>query len=75
LTGPDAEVKEAVVNGLKIAVGREKSDVGRFDGIFHGSHLVLVDQRGRVRGYYDSDDREVVEQVVRDAGLLANRGD
>jgi protein SCO1/2 len=75
LTGPDAEVKEAVVNGLKIAVGREKSDDGRFDGIFHGSHLVLVDQRGRVRGYYDSDDRDVVEQVVRDAGLLANRGD
>ena len=75
LTGPDAEVKEAVVKGLKIAVGREQSDDGRFDGIFHGSHLVLVDQRGRVRGYYDSDDREVVEQVVRDAGLLANRGD
>jgi protein SCO1/2 len=75
LTGPEAEVKEAVVNGLKIAVGREKSDDGRFDGIFHGSHLVLVDQRGRVRGYYDSDDRDVVDRVVRDAGLLANRGE
>jgi protein SCO1/2 len=75
LTGPDAEVKQAVVSGLKIAVGREKSDDGRLDGIFHGSHLVLVDQRGRVRRYYDSDDRDVVEQVVRDAGLLANRGD
>jgi protein SCO1 len=75
LTGPDAEVKEAVVGGLKIAVGRERSADGRFDGIFHGSHLVLVDQRGRVRGYYDSDGDEVVERVVRDAGLLANRGD
>jgi protein SCO1/2 len=74
LTGPEAEVKEAVVSGLKIAVGREKSDDGRFDGIFHGSHLVLVDQRGRIRGYYDSEDRDVVERVVRDAGLLANRG-
>jgi protein SCO1/2 len=75
LTGPEAEVKEAVVSGLKIAVGREQSDDGRFEGIFHGSHLVLVDQRGRVRGYYDSDDAGVVDQVVRDAGLLANRGD
>jgi protein SCO1/2 len=75
LTGPEAQVKEAVVSGLKIAVGREKGDDGRFDGIFHGSHLVLVDQRGRVRGYYDSDDGEVVDHVVRDAGLLANRGD
>jgi protein SCO1/2 len=75
LTGPEAAVKEAVVRGLKIAVGREQGDDGRFDGIFHGSHLVLVDQRGRIRGYYDSDDALVVEQVVRDAGLLANRGD
>jgi protein SCO1/2 len=75
LTGPEAEVKEAVVQGLKIAVGREQSDDGRFEGIFHGSHLVLIDQRGRVRGYYDSDDPGVVDRVVRDAGLLANRGD
>jgi protein SCO1/2 len=75
LTGPEAEVKEAVVNGLKVAMGREQGADGRFDGIFHGSHLVLVDQRGRVRGYYDSDDPEVVDRVTRDAGLLANRGD
>jgi protein SCO1/2 len=75
LTGPEAEVKEAIVTGLKVAVGREKSDDGRFDGIFHGSHLVLVDQRGRIRGYYDSEDGDAVDRVVRDAGLLANRGD
>jgi protein SCO1/2 len=75
LTGPDDQVKAAVVDGLKIAVGRERSDDGRFEGIFHGSHLVLVDQRGRVRGYYDSDDPDAVDRVVRDAGLLANRGD
>jgi protein SCO1/2 len=75
LTGPDERVKETVVAGLKIAVGREKSEDGRFEGIFHGSHLVLIDQRGRVRGYYDSDDDQVIDRVVRDAGLLANRGD
>jgi protein SCO1/2 len=75
LTGPEAAVKEAVVGGLKVALGRERSEDGRFEGIFHGSHLVLVDQRGRVRGYYDSDDADAVDRVVRDAGLLANRGD
>jgi protein SCO1/2 len=75
LTGPEEEVKAAVVDGLKVAMGREASADGRLDGIFHGSHLVLVDQRGRVRGYYDSDDPEVVDRVTRDAGLLANRGD
>ena len=74
LTGPDAAVKETVVNGLKVAMGREKGDDGRFEGIFHGSHLVLVDGKGQVRGYYDSDDEQVVDKVVRDVGLLVNRG-
>jgi protein SCO1/2 len=75
LTGPEAQVKEAVVEGLKVSMGREKGDDGRLEGIFHGSHFVLVDQRGRVRGYYDSEDADAVDRVVRDAGLLANRGD
>jgi protein SCO1/2 len=74
LTGPDEAVKNTVVGGLKIAVGREKGDDGGFDGIFHGSHLVLVDGKGRVRGYYPSDDEKVVDKVVRDVGLLVNRG-
>ncbi len=74
LTGPDEAVKSTVVNGLKIAVGKERSDDGRFEGIFHGSHLVLVDGKGQVRGYYDSDDEKVVDKVVRDVGLLVNRG-
>ncbi len=74
LTGPDSAVKETVVNGLKMSMGKEKSDDGRFEGIFHGSHLVLVDGKGQVRGYYDSDDEKVVDRVVRDVGLLLNRG-
>lgn len=74
LTGPEQAVKLAVVDGLKVAVGREGGGV-RPEEIFHGSHLVLVDGRGRVRGYYDSEDEQVVERVVRDAGLLVNRGD
>jgi len=74
LTGKEEAVKATVVQGLKVAMGREKSDDGSADGIFHGSHLVLVDGRGRVRGYYDPDDPAAVDRVVRDAGLLANRG-
>ena len=73
LTGPDGKVKDTVVKGLKVAVGKEKGDDGA-EGIFHGSHLVLVDQLGRVRGYYDPADDDVVDRVVRDAALLLNRG-
>jgi len=74
LTGPEQAVKDAVVGGLKVYMGKEQGEDGGFEGIFHGSHLVLVDARGRVRGYYDPEDPDAVDRVVRDAGLLVNRG-
>lgn len=74
LTGPEQAVKDAVVGGLKVSMGKEQGQGGGFEGIFHGSHLVLVDARGRVRGYYDPEDPDAVDRVVRDAGLLVNRG-
>jgi protein SCO1 len=73
LTGPEAAVRRAVVEGLKTAMGRDPGLPGP-EGIIHGSHLVLVDGRGRVRAYYDAASPEVVERVVRDAALLVNRG-
>ncbi len=73
LTGPAGQVKTAVVNGLKVAMGTEKGDDGA-EGVYHDTHLVLVDQRGRVRAYYDSAEEKVVDRVVRDAALLVNRG-
>jgi protein SCO1/2 len=73
LTGPEEAVKEAVVSGLRVSMGREAGVEGP-QAIFHGSHLVLVDGRGRVRSYYDSADDQAVDRVVRDAGLLVNRG-
>lgn len=73
LTGSEAAVRQAVVEGLKTAMGRDASLPGP-EGIFHGSHLVLVDGHGRVRAYYDAAAPGVVKQVVRDAALLVNRG-
>lgn len=75
LTGPEDAVKEAVVGGLKVSMGKERGPGGGPEEIFHGSHLVLVDARGRVRGYYDPEEPGAVDRVVRDAGLLLNRGD
>jgi protein SCO1/2 len=74
LTGPEEAVKEAVVGGLKVSMGKERGGDGGPEEIFHGSHLVLVDARGRVRGYYDPEEPGAVDRVVRDAGLLVNRG-
>ena len=71
LTGPGEEVRQAVVRGLRVQVdgapGRAPAEIS------HGTALVLVDGRGRVRGYYDPEEPDVVDRLVRDAGLVINR--
>jgi len=74
LTGPPAAVRELAVHGLKMSLGTERSDDRDFEGIFHDTHLLLVDGSGQVRRYYDSEKESVVDDVVRDAALLVNRG-
>jgi protein SCO1/2 len=75
LTGPTEEVQDTVVKGFKIAMGREPgSKPDDFLSIVHGSHFVLVDAVGRIRGYYDSNQPEELDRVMHDASLLINRG-
>ncbi len=73
LTGPATAVQETVEKGLRVSMGRDPTDPSPA-GISHGSHLVLVDAQGRLRGYYASDEPGAVDRVVRDAALLVNRG-
>lgn len=72
LTGTLGDVETTVVKGFKMALGKEElaPSSGIFS-IFHGEKLVLVDQEGAIRGYYDADD-EGINQLMRDAGLVAN---
>jgi protein SCO1 len=74
LTGPLGSVQETVVGGLKIAMG-DIDGQQDFASIMHGTHFVLVDQQGRIRGYYDSSAADVVDRVLADAAMLVNRGD
>jgi protein SCO1 len=73
LTGPADAVRATVEKGLRIHVGRDPADTSPA-GISHGTHLVLIDGAARIRGYYDSDDPDAIDRVVRDAALLVNRG-
>jgi protein SCO1/2 len=77
LTGGNEAVKQTVVEGLKIAMGDapgpEEAASG-FANVLHGTHFVLVDQEGRIRGYYDSSKPDVVDLVLHDAAMLINRG-
>jgi len=75
LTGDQKEVERTVVKGFHIAmakVPRPDADphMEAFE-IMHGERLVLVDRMGRIRGYYDADDRD---HLLRDARSLTGGG-
>jgi protein SCO1/2 len=74
LTGPTEAVRETVERGLRVSMGRDP-DVPGPAGISHGTHLVLVDGAGRIRGYYDPEAPDAVDRVVRDAALLVDRAE
>ncbi len=68
LTGDQKTLEATVVQGFKMALGRD--DAG---AIVHAERFVLVDGEGRIRGYYDAEDagqRDLVEAARRLAGAL-----
>ena len=67
-------MKGTVVDGLKIAMGEPQGEQD-FASLFHGTHFVLVDQKRRIRGYYDSSAPDVEDRLLHDATMLINRGD
>lgn len=70
LTGEPEQVKGTIVQGFKVALGRDEKLGDNPEGIFHGTHFVLVDGDLNIRGYYKSDDPSAVGRMVRDARLL-----
>lgn len=74
LTGDPATVKATVEGGLKMALDRQGTFPDGTPDIVHGTHFVLIDQRGRIRGYYDSTETERIDALVADAKALAKYG-
>ena len=76
LTGDQQEVERTVVRGFHTAMAKVPRDpladphLAAFE-IMHGERLVLVDRMGRIRGYYDADDRD---RLMRDARSLTAGG-
>jgi protein SCO1/2 len=70
LTGDPASVTATVVTGFHLHVGeRVPVDGGTVYDIMHAVRFVLVDQRGRIRGYYMSD-ADGLASLQRDAAEL-----
>lgn len=73
LTGELGAVMKAVEEGFRIGVtGVDDPDATPFD-IVHGEHFVLIDRKGKIRGYYPNTDPSL-KQLVEDAKRLAREG-
>jgi protein SCO1 len=72
LTGDVAKIRETAEQGFKIAAEGSAEPNADHYGISHGSHLVLVDAAGQIRGYYRTLDDDAQIRLLRDAKRLTN---
>ncbi len=71
LTSTEEEVKKLLVDGFKVPMG-EKELAGNVWDVAHSNKLVLVDQKGRIRGYYSIED-DSINHLMIDTGLVINQ--
>lgn len=71
LNAPMDQTKKLLVDGFKVPVG-DKVFANNVMDVAHSNKLVLVDQEGRIRGYY-SIEKAGINQLMIDSGLLINR--
>jgi len=71
LTGDLEVVRRTSEQGFKLALDGKPTEGAEHLGLFHGSHLVLVDGTGQIRGYYRTSEDAQMTQLLRDAALLS----
>lgn len=78
LTGSKADLQKIVVDGFKVPMGNKESVTKKLDqtsitlmDIAHTEKVVLVDDKGQIRGYYSTDKIEM-DRLMIDMGLLIN---
>lgn len=67
LTGPEDQSTRAVAAGMKIAAMPAEGE----NPIIHSVKFVLVDQKGRIRGYYEGTKADELKKLAEDAATLA----
>jgi protein SCO1/2 len=72
LTGDLEVVRKTSEQGFKLALDGKATPEAKDFGLFHGSHLVLVDGTGQIRGYYRTSEDAQMAQLLRDAASLAS---
>ena len=71
LTGDLEVVRKTSELGFKLALDGKATAGAEHFGLFHGSHLVLVDGAGQIRGYYRTSEDSQMAQLLRDVAALS----
>jgi protein SCO1/2 len=73
VTGDATALRKTAEQGFKIAAEGTADPAKPDFGIIHGTQLVLVDQAGKIRGYYATDDEQALRKIVTDATTLTSK--
>lgn len=68
LTGPKPRIYDITRSGFHLGLDTEGENA-----IIHSQKFVLVDGRGAIRGYYDSDSTDTMDSLRDDAIMLARQ--
>ncbi len=78
LTGSETDLKNIVVDGFKVPMGNKEAVQKKLEDktitlmdIAHTEKVVLVDNKGQIRGYYGTEKAEM-DRLMIDLGLLVN---
>jgi protein SCO1/2 len=77
LTGDRDALYSLIGGGFRLSVAERSAAAAAADGgelIAHSDRFVLVDGRGRIRGYYHGTDPAAVDAVLRDLAAVAAEG-
>ena len=71
LTGPLPEIYRIAREGFKLAVEENPPEAVAQNGkMLHSTKIAMVDGQGRVRGYYNGTDADLLARVLPDLGDL-----
>ena len=71
LTGPLSEIYRIAREGFKLAVEENPPEAVAQNGkMLHSTKIAMVDGQGRVRGYYNGTDADLLARVLPDLGDL-----
>jgi len=70
VTGPAEAMRVLVEGPFMNSMTREQDRAPNVPQIAHSGHFLLVDGRGHIRGAYDSNDIQRLDQLIHDARFL-----